>query len=84
MQGQVATLPPPSVRIKSLSDLMGAFKTTSSKLIYQSGFVEFSWQRSFYDRIIFNEQSLMKIRGYIKNSHLQWVLDGNNLENLFM
>ncbi|MFA4833868.1 MAG: transposase [Patescibacteria group bacterium] len=72
------------INIKLLSDLMGAFKTTSSKLIHQSGFSDFSWQRSFYDRIIYNEQSLMKIREYIRNNPLKWELDRNNSENLFI
>ncbi len=41
-----------SVKIKSLSELIGVFKTTSSKLIHRSGFPDFSWQRSYYDHII--------------------------------
>jgi REP element-mobilizing transposase RayT len=74
----------PSVHIKSLSDLMGAFKTTSSKLIHQSGFVDFAWQRSFYDHIIRTEKSLYKIRRYIYYNPLKWELDRNNQENLLM
>ncbi|MDD5031649.1 MAG: hypothetical protein PHR36_01225 [Patescibacteria group bacterium] len=72
------------VHIKSLSDLMGAFKTTSSKLIHQSGFVDFAWQRSFYDHIIRTEKSLSRIREYIYNNPLKWELDRNNSENLLM
>jgi len=30
-------------KIKSLSELIGAFKTTSSKLIHESGLLEFKW-----------------------------------------
>ena len=47
-------------------ELMGAFKTTSSKLIHQSGFNEFAWQRSFHDHIIRDDFSFYRIREYIK------------------
>ena len=39
-------------KIKSLSSLIGAFKTTSSKQIHFYKGLSFSWQRSFYDVII--------------------------------
>ncbi len=58
--------PVPTHHIKSLSSLIGAFKTTSSKLIHQNGLSDFSWQRSFYDHIIRNDESLIKIRDYNK------------------
>ncbi len=71
-------------KIKSLSELIGAFKTTSSKLIHQNGLSEFQWQRNYYERIIRNEKELDKIRKYIFENPLKWELDRNNLENLFM
>lgn len=40
---------------------------------------EFSWQKSFYDRIIRNEKELLKIREYIEENPLKWHLDKNNL-----
>jgi len=52
-------------KIKSLSSLMGAFKTTSSKLIRKAGLSEFCWQKSFHDHIVRNEQDLNRIRKYI-------------------
>jgi REP element-mobilizing transposase RayT len=45
---------------------------------------QFQWQRSFYDHIIRNEQSLFVIRQYIHNNPLKWQEDRNNSENLFM
>ena len=71
-------------KIKPLSELIGAFKTTSSKLIHQHGLSEFQWQRNFYDHIIRNEKSLNEIRKYIVENSLKWELDKNNPENLFM
>ena len=66
-------------KIKSLSELIGAFKTTSSKLIHQTGLDEFLCHGSFYDHIIRNESSLNKIREYIRKNPLNWDTDKNNL-----
>jgi REP element-mobilizing transposase RayT len=55
-------------KIKSLSQLLGAFKTTSSKQIHQQGNVDFFWQRSFHDRIIKNQRSSDIIKKYIENN----------------
>ncbi|MFN4212728.1 MAG: transposase [Microgenomates group bacterium] len=72
------------VKIKPLSDFIGAFKTTSSKMIHQSGLNDFQWQKSFYDHIIRNKKSLFAIRQYIKDNPKNWEKDRNNPENLFM
>ena len=42
----------PKSKTKSISELMGAFKTTSSKKIHLAGNISFLWQRSFYDHIV--------------------------------
>ncbi|MCD4812328.1 transposase [bacterium] len=55
-------------KIKPLPELIGAFKTTSSKLIHKTGYVDFKWQKSFYDHIIRNEIDLIRIRKYIHNN----------------
>jgi len=52
-------------KIKSISELIGAFKTTSSKEIHNLGFNDFKWHKSFYDEIIGDEISLNRIRKYI-------------------
>ncbi|MBW7465933.1 hypothetical protein ABID22_000403 [Pontibacter aydingkolensis] len=44
-----------SLKIKSLSELIGAYKTTTTKLTRAAGLPDFSWQRSFHDHIIRNE-----------------------------
>jgi len=53
------------MKIKPLPELIGALKTTSSKLIHQNHHPNFAWQRSFHDRIIRNEVELERIRHYI-------------------
>ena len=65
-------------KIKSLSELIGAFKTTSSKRIHRSGLPSFQWQKSFYEQIIRNDQELIRIREYIQNNPLRWELDIEN------
>jgi REP element-mobilizing transposase RayT len=72
------------IKIKSLSELIGAFKTTSSKIIHSTGLEVFCWQKSFYDRIIRNEKELLKIRQYIHNNPLKWEIEKNNPSNLLM
>ncbi len=52
-------------KIKSISELVGAFKTTSSKNIHNLGYPNFQWHKSFYDEIIRDEKSLERIRKYI-------------------
>lgn len=46
-----------SIKIKSVSELVGAYKTTSSKQIHLAGLSGFAWQRSFHDHIIRNDVS---------------------------
>ncbi len=65
-------------KIKSLSELIGAFKTTSSKKIHLLGQRNFQWQKSFYDRVVRNEDELHLIREYIVNNPLKWTLDSND------
>ncbi|MDQ6761880.1 MAG: hypothetical protein M3015_04535 [Bacteroidota bacterium] len=65
----------PESKIKSLSELMGAYKTTVSKKIHLEGYAEFAWQRSFHDHIIRDEQSYERIASYIINNANSWKQD---------
>jgi len=67
---------------QKLSVIVGSFKSASSKLIHQSGFTNFQWERSFYDHIIDTEQELDKIRDYIISNPSKWDEDRNNPKNL--
>ena len=60
------------VKIKSLSELMGAFKTTSSKQIHKDGLEEFAWQRSFHDHIIRDDTAYEKICNYVDTNPERW------------
>ncbi len=68
-----------NIKIKSLSELMGAYKTTVSKQIHLEGFKEFSWQRSFHDNIIRDDKSFQNICEYINTNPMTW--ENDNLNN---
>ena len=55
-----------------LSNVIKGFKIGISKLCKNNSFIHFKWQRSFYDRIIRNENELFNIRKYIKYNALKW------------
>jgi putative transposase len=56
----------------SMPVVIRSYKSAVSKMIHESGFSLFGWQRSFHDRIIKNEQALYNIREYIKNNVTKW------------
>ncbi len=68
----------PVQKIKPLSQLMGAYKTTVSKQIHLLGNTQFKWQRSFHDRIVRNNNEFDRIHNYITNNPKKW--DNDNLK----
>ncbi len=62
-------------KIKSISSLMGAFKTTTSKKIHHLGNEYFAWQRSFYDHIVRNNKRYEYIFNYITDNPKRWKED---------
>ncbi len=62
-------------KVKPLSQIIGAYKTTTSKQIHLEGFTDFKWQRSFYDHIIRDSKSYTMISEYIKENPLRWKED---------
>lgn len=63
------------MNIKSVSELMGAFKTTSSKQIHLHGNMDFEWQRSFHDHIVRDADRYDSIYNYITNNPARWLDD---------
>jgi REP element-mobilizing transposase RayT len=66
------------VKIKPLSEVIGAYKTTVSKQIHLAGLIEFQWQRSFFEHIIRDDKSLDTITDYIINNPENWENDEFN------
>lgn len=58
-----------------LSDVIRGFKAASTKAIHMSGFEDFAWQARFYDHVIRREESLDRIREYIRNNPANWDKD---------
>ena len=68
---------------KPLGQLIGAFKTVSSKNIniIRNAPGTPVWQRNYYEHIIRNENSLNNIRQYIINNPLSWHVDQLHPDN---
>jgi REP element-mobilizing transposase RayT len=64
----------------SLPTIIRSFKATVTKQINQLRNTPGSsvWQRNYYEHIIRNEKKLNKIRKYIINNPLKWLLDREN------
>ena len=61
----------------NLASIIRGFKSASTSIIHT---IEpaFQWQLRFYDHIIHSEQTLNRIRWYIRNNHLKWDEDEEN------
>src|SRR6478735_29286 len=53
-------------KILSISQLIGAYKTLSSRNIKLAGLSDFAWQRSFHDHIIRDQKGFGNIFEYIQ------------------
>ena len=73
----------PHLRSGSLGSIIGQFKSVSTKRVWAAGFRDFAWQARFYDHIIRNQDSLEKIRDYIRHNPLTWRPEEDTIENLF-
>ena len=79
---RVLTVFAESVTPASLSSIIGAFQSISSRR-YADGVLEFGWepfdgrlwQRSFYDQIIRSPQHLDNVRAYIIDNLRNWIND---------
>jgi len=60
------------LKIKPLSQIIGAYKTTVSKKIHLAGGLDFVWQRSFFDRIIRNKFEYQRVIEYIHSNPANW------------
>ena len=65
-----------------LPTVVSQFKMESSREIHESGVGDFGWQRSFYDHVIRDDESLWSTRQYIVDNPMKWDLDRNNPVNV--
>jgi REP element-mobilizing transposase RayT len=68
---------------ETLSNIVGAFKTTAATRINKlRGTIGMAvWQRSFYDRVVRNPRELEQIQIYISQNPSQWTEDRDNPAN---
>jgi len=69
-----------NIKFETLSNIIGAFKTTAATRINKlRGMIGVPvWQRSFYDRIVREPRELASIQKYIENNPIKWAEDRNN------
>ena len=58
----------------SLSSIIGSYKAAVTKHIRRLGF-DFAWQSRFYDHIIRDRKSFLRISQYIDNNQSNWTKD---------
>jgi REP element-mobilizing transposase RayT len=63
--------------------IIAAFKARSTSESKKMGTLKISlWQRGFYDRVIRDDQDLLRIRQYIVDNPTQWALDPENPDSV--
>ncbi len=68
-----------------LSKIIHGFKSSVSRITRRRWKNRiFAWQKSFYDHVIRDDESLDDIRAYIRNKPLNWILDEENPANRTM
>ncbi len=66
----------------NLASVMRGFKSGVKSFATRNE-IEFHWQSRFYDRVIRNRDELNKIRKYIQDNPINWMMDKDNGENLY-
>lgn len=79
INGWAATWAAPTGDRKTIGDIVGAFKSLTTNAYIRGvknndwhPFNDKLWQRNYYEHIIRNDESYLKIAEYIHNNPLQW------------
>ena len=73
-----------NIHPNSLGSIVGQIKSITTKRIRLAGKPDFHWQERFYDRIIRDEEALLKARAYIIGNPSKWLHDKDNVAGVFM
>jgi len=57
----------------SIPTIVRSYKSSVTNFIHRTGNPQFSWQRSFHDHIIRNNDELNRIRYYIQQNPARWL-----------
>ena len=83
-RGDSRIAPTGAFKRKPLGQLIGAFKTVSTKRINEiraaAGLPV--WQRNYYEHVIRSGEELSRVREYIINNPLHWDQDPENPNNV--
>jgi len=71
---KINTIPPRSTRRQHeyLPVIIGSFKSAVTKIAHRNIDPQFAWQTSYHDHVIPDEQSLHRIRQYIRYNPKKW------------
>jgi putative transposase len=67
---------------RNLASIIRGYKA-SIKTYATTNNIEFAWQPRYYDRVIRNEKEYANVRQYIFNNPDNWLLNGDNEDNLY-
>ena len=67
---------------QNLASIIRGYKASVKQFATLNG-IEFGWQPRYYDRVIRNEKEHQGICGYIYDNPDNWLLKGDDLENLY-
>jgi putative transposase len=67
---------------QTLGKIIRRYKAKASYIIHKAGYIDFGWQRNYYEHIIRNDKELNKIREYIINNPAKWDLDRENQKSM--
>ena len=65
-------------RAPTLGEIVRSYKAVSTRLIRQTANADFAWQRNYYEHVVRSDESLNRIRQYILDNPLRWVIDREN------
>jgi len=63
---------------QTLGKIIRYFKAKSARIIHDSGFPRFDWQRNYFEHVVRSPRELNAIREYIINNPIRWTLDREN------
>jgi len=63
---------------RTLGRIIRYFKAKSARIIHDSGFPRFDWQRNYFEHVVRSPRELNAIREYIINNPIRWTLDREN------
>lgn len=68
----------PKTPAPALGEIVRTLKGVTARRIRQESLPSFAWQRNYYEHVIRDENSLRRIREYIRDNPAAWPTDAEN------